>query len=219
MNEYQIQHNLNNFNDLFSVKTAIDTFYDRFMTQTLRQYSENDLVSVCVEHSELNGQNIFIAPFHKKNYSKEMFFNALYEVAQSNKSFLIEGKLKIQVNVTKALHASGRTKAPVTLVEKLNSSRSVIVVNNRDNGCVFHAIVICIEKLCLSKDDPQRWQSIRRDTGNLRTKLAGELAALCSMSLDKEISISDLSEIQPYLSHQIVVIDNKDINNKLYIRP
>jgi len=98
---FTVKHNMSNFENLFEVEAGVDRFYDEFMTRKLNSVDPEAFVSVTIDHEELNGKPIYVPPFQKMNYEKESFFNSLYTVAQSNKSFLLNGEFRIIVNITK----------------------------------------------------------------------------------------------------------------------
>ena len=84
---FEIIHNFGAFTDLFQIENNVDETFGQFMNKQLEKFNENDKVSVNIDHEKLIGKHLFIPPFQKKDFNKECFFNALYEVAQSNSSF------------------------------------------------------------------------------------------------------------------------------------
>ena len=215
---YNVKHNFGSFKHLFQISKEIDNLYHGFMNPHLEKCKDNDKICVDISHPNLV-KDIFISPFRKINYRKSDFFNALYEVAQSNESFLLDGHLKIKVSITEAVegsHKSKYSKAPQTLNEKLKKSRSVILVENEDEGCAFHALSICINKYEL-QNNPKEWQRIRRDTKKARTIHAQNLASKCGLTLNKAVTIDDFPNIQKHIDFQIIIIDSKNYKNKLYV--
>ena len=83
---FQIDHNFGVFSDLFLIENNVDNLYAEFMSKQLEDVNDNDLVSLSIDHENLNGKPIFISPQHKKNFDKHSFFNAIYEISQSNHS-------------------------------------------------------------------------------------------------------------------------------------
>ena len=216
--KFEITHNFGAFSDLFQIEKNIDQMFAQFMNTQLLNFDENDRVSVKINHSQLNGRYLYIPPFKKKNFNEESFFNALYEVAQSNASFLITGEMLLEVNVMKAIVGSGKTaKAPITNEEKLNNARSVVEVKNDDNGCAFYAITIAIKKIEIPKSDVYEWQCIRRNTNKMQEIFAYELAKKCGFDLKKPIGIDDFKKIQTKLNYQLIVVDGKNKYNRLFV--
>jgi len=223
--KFNIKHNFGAFSDLFSIEKSIDNMFNNFMSKQLSNFNDNDLASINIEHENLHGNNLFIPPFKIRDFNPQSFFNAIYEVSQSNKSFLLNGVLSLEVNITKAIRGSGNSseppkkkakiKPPVTKDEIINNSRSVVEIHNLDNGCAFHAIVVCIAKHEISND--YEWQCIRRNTNNLRSIRAKALALKCGYTLEKSIDIYDFSKIQSFINYQIIVIDSANKKNRLYI--
>ena len=217
--KFTINHNFGLFTNLFQIENIIDNMYEKFMNEQLKNFKENDSVSVNINHDNLDGTNIFIHPFFKKDFNKQSFFNAIYEVAQSNSSFLISGDLRLEVNVTTNLSGSGNKKSrvPQTKDQKRTNARSVIEIFNEDNGCCFHALVVAVKKQELLCDEKYEWQCIRRDTGKLRTKFALELAKKCGFDLSKPVTIEDFSLIDGKIGYQIIVVDDNNPANRLFV--
>ena len=218
---YNVNHNLGSFKHLFQISTEIDNLFDSFIRPHLELCKDNDKICVDISHENL-ATDVFISPFRKIKYRKTDFFNALYEVAQSNQTFLLDGQLKIKVSITKAIegsHKSKYSKAPQTMNEKLKKSRSVILIENDDEGCAFHSLAICINKHEL-ENNPRKdyhWQRIRKNIGKARTIFADGLARKCGLTLNKAVTIDDFPNIQKVLDYQIIIIDSKNYKNKLYI--
>jgi hypothetical protein len=218
---FKINHNFGSFSDLFQIESNIDSLYEEFMKKQLENADSDDLVSVSISHSELTGKPLFIPPRRKHTFDKESLFNVLYEVAQSNNSFLMAGTLSLEVNITEKARGSGKhnPKAPITHNDKKNNSRSVILINNKNNGCGFHALVVSKAKYELPPNSYE-WACIRKNTNGAQTSAAKELALKCGLPYDKEVSCDDFPKIQDILTdYQIVVIDGHSKTNRIYIGP
>ena len=217
--KFKIDHNFGHFNNLFQIEKNIDYMYESFMAEQLKNFKDEDSVSVYIKHDNLQGTNIFIHPFEKRNFNKESFFNAIYEVAQSNTSFLLSGYLTLEINVTKNLKGSGdkKSRVPQTKKENQTKSRSIILIENDDNGCCFHALAVAMAKQELSKDAKYDWQCMRRDTNKFRTNFALKLAKKCGFDLNKPVKIDDLKIIERNIGYQVIVIDDKNTSNRLFV--
>jgi hypothetical protein len=218
---FKISHNFGSFSDLFQIESNIDNLYEEFMKKQLENADSDDLVSVSISHSELTGKPLFIPPRRKHTFDKESLFNVLYEVAQSNNSFLLAGSLSLQVNITEKAKGSGKSnpKPPITHEQMKNNSRCVILINNKNNGCGFHALAVCKAKHELAVNSYE-WACIRKNTNSAQTFAAKDLANNCGLPYNKEVSCDDFPKIQAFLfNYQMVVIDGHNKNNRLYIGP
>ena len=219
--KFNITHNFGSFTDLFQIEENVDKMFGDFMEMQLRDFNDDDAVSINIEHSQLKGKNLFIHPFRKRDFNNQCFFNSIYEVSQSNTSFLLTGTLLLEINVTKNISGSGnKKKAPKTREEKINSSRSVIEIHNDDNGCAFYALTVAIKKHEIPKKGKQNvyeWQCIRRNTNNKQEDFAYHLAQICGYDLTRPINIDDFKKIQSHLEYQIIIIDGQNKNNRLFV--
>jgi hypothetical protein len=131
------------------------------------------------------------------------------------------GTLSLEVNITEKARGSGKhnPKAPITHNDKENSSRSVILINNKNNGCGLHALVVSKAKYELLPNSYE-WACIRKNTNGAQTSAAKELALKCGLPYDKEVSCDDFPKIQETLDdYQIVVIDGHSKTNRIHIGP
>jgi hypothetical protein len=216
---FKIIHNFGSFSDLFQIESNIDNFYEEFMKKQLENADAEDPVSVSISHSELTGKPLFIPPKRKHLFDRKSLFNVLYEVAQSNNSFLLAGDLKLEINITEKARGQGKKipKPPITVEQMKNKSRSVILISNKNNGCGFHALVVCKAKHELSKGS-YAWLCMRRDGNNAQTIAARQLARNCGLDYNKEVSSDDFPKIQNFLKdYQIVVIDGHNKSNRIYV--
>ena len=216
--QFFIKHNFGAFTDLFQIEKNIDEMYNSFMKNIIEKYNDNDIISVNIKHENLQ-DNVFVPPFKKRFFDEKSFFNALYEVSQSNSSFLISGKLKFEVNVTRAIRGSGKkgVKAPQTKEEFKTASTSIITIKNEDNGCAFYAIAVAIKKLegCSGPE----WQNLRRNEYKSQEKCAMSLAKNCGFDLKTPITIDDFDKIQQKLPYQLTIIDGTNKFNRLFVGP
>jgi hypothetical protein len=134
------------------------------MLKQLEKAKNGDKISVDILHSELIGKSLFVPPTKKENLNKESLFNTLYEVAQSNNSFLLNGILTLQVNIMERVIGSGKTKLKpsITVDECKKNSRSIIVINNNHKACGFHSIVVSLAKHQMPPKSYE-WLCMRRD--------------------------------------------------------
>ena len=216
---FLVEHNFGAFSDLFLIENNIDELFDDFMQKQLENAAENDVVSLNISHENLNGKPIFVSPQYKRNFNKHSFFNAIFEISQSNETFLFDGKLSIDVNIIKGIQGSGkRMKMPLTGKETNQRKLSVVKIKNNDNGCFFHALAVCKGRLEISDSDKYLWQCMRRDTRKLRTIEAVKLATSCGYDLNTPIAYEDFPKIAENLSEfQLIVIDSNNKTNRIFV--
>ena len=215
---FLVEHNFGAFSDLFLIENNIDELFNEFMQKQLENASENDVISLNISHDNLNGKPIFVSPQYKRNFNKHSFFNAIYEISQSNETFLFNGKLSIDVNIMKQIQGSGKRKMkiPITAEESLQRKSSVITINNNDNGCFFHALAVCKGRYEIS--DKYLWQCMRRDTRKIRTIEAMKLANNCGYNLNTSITCEDFPKIAVSLGEfQLIVIDSNNKTNRIFV--
>ena len=234
---FNFGHNITRYPNLWEIRDEMDRFYVEFVKANTSEFSPNDLISIEIDHENLT-KPIFVPPFRLDNFEHKIqsFFNALYEVSQSNTTFMINGRLRIKLNRTEEILGSAR--APKTIDQIMKRKLSVVTIVNKvagresDNGCAFHALAVCLaalekkNKLSELKDknlltDVKKkkiesdYTSIRRSVTK-RVVVAKRLAVKCKMSLDKAISLDDFDKIQRFLDHQIIVLDSLDVKNVIY---
>jgi hypothetical protein len=101
---------------------------------------------VSISHPELN-KDIFHT-FIKSNLFYESFLNNIYEVSQSNRTFLLDGEFNVTIRIVKSISGSGifskRLNPPETQESSSKRKTCVIVINNKDKSCGYQAIALGI---------------------------------------------------------------------------
>ena len=137
--QFEVNHLLGNLGCLFEAESRIDDLYEVFVDDALKDKNLDDRFSVSISSDSLENP-IFISNKKIREYSKQDLLNALQNVAQSNKSFLLDGKFTIEIMIIEAL--SGQGRAPQTLNDRAQKSRSIITLKNRDHLCGYIAIYL-----------------------------------------------------------------------------
>ena len=232
-------HNMGLFPNLLSIANDIDKFYYNFIRENTRDFDPEDWISVDILHENLTTP-LFIPHFKLKDFSEESsqrLLNTIFEVAQSNNAFLMNGRLRLKLNRVRAIAGSGNN-VPQTIESANRLKRSVIIINNQtlgyesDKGCAFHAIAMCeanAEKIAAQKlspaDDPdgqirrradRKFDQTRLDSGNIRRTRAEQIARVCNRTLNEEVNLNDFDHIQAMLQEQIIVLDSVDKTNILF---
>ena len=219
---FDLSHNIGQFGDLFRIEAHIDNMFAKFMEKFFEKYGDSVKYSVNISHESLQPNSIWISSFWRAQFRNSDLFNALYEVAQSNKSFLLDGKMKIEVITTECPKGNGRVmKNPQTCEETLKRSRGVIVADKEQFGCAFYSLAVCIKKheLVGHRFLKQEWKKVVGNYGKNVTKFARNIAEKCGQNFENGVSLNDFQKIQQFINYRIVVIDHYNNKNFLFVGP
>ncbi|MDI9312027.1 MAG: DNA polymerase [Limnohabitans sp.] len=198
--EYKIEHNLSTIPDLFKVENEIDDAFNNAVNDVIQNANQMDVISIKIFHDELN-QPIYINR-KKKFLKKEDFLNAIYKVSQSDKSFLLDGVIRMDVGITEQIIGKGKlcTKKIMTISEYRNKKKSLIKIKNNDSMCGFIAIAVALQlKICT----PLERKSIIRNTRNAQFMLANQLLSNLNLPLYSELNILNIDKVSEYLSNLV----------------
>ena len=95
---YGIKHNIGACSSALDLEVDVDNFYRQFLDETLSDAQPRDIYSVYINSDTLQ-RPIFLHHSRVESPDYEAFLNALYEVSQSNSSFLTHGEHTLQVNI------------------------------------------------------------------------------------------------------------------------
>lgn len=142
----KVSHNLATIRDIFSVAPAIDNLGDKIIRPHIQGLKTTDVVSVTICHDDLHREHFgdIYMNFKAGRYDKENFGNHIFQVCQSNSSFLLDGVLRVQIAIFKDTSGSGghASNNPRTLEEKLKKMTSIVSVNRDDHMCGYRAFVL-----------------------------------------------------------------------------
>ncbi|XP_074604005.1 uncharacterized protein LOC141857411 [Brevipalpus obovatus] len=210
---FSLQHNLSSFADLTTVSTAIDSFYQNFMSYFLDEAMPTDRVTVSISHHSINPP-IYIN-FLRKDFDREAFSKRLNALAQSSRDLLSDGEINIVVRLVKNIGGQGYAKrkvAPSTANERTVRKKSIIELKNRDNLCGLRAIVL--GKLMVDEYDTfekrkqTSWHTKKRavhENGFFRTK-ALDICRAIGLDPEGSLRVSDLPRVQQHLGQQYRII-------------
>lgn len=216
---YAVTHKVDEVRSLWDIEEAIDNFYASLMEKHLQAAGDQDVITVEVTHSELS-HPIFIPPQRRFNFNKAEFLNSLFQVSQSNATFLLDGKLTLSVTVVKALAGSGKRKAPETCAEFAKRKQSVITINNEDTSCGYRALFLSKYHTDHGNAKPKEWRAIREDLRSVQYEGGMDLATSLDLDFHSPLSIDGIQKAQTKLrgEYQIIVIDSKT-RAQLFIGP
>ena len=225
--QFRIDHNLSNFNNLYSALIGINKLIEELYDPILKQHNLEDIISSNI-YSKSLGYNIFIPPVKIKNFNSEHFINSIDLVIQSNNKFIFDKYLEITIAVTKNISGSG--KAPSSKTNRAQRKTSIVEIKG-NKACAFKAIAVC--KFYIdNKNKPKiskEYIHIKRNVYDLQSKLALDIATQCGLQYNKPVTFNELLCIQNHFkNYQLMVINgnNKkeilfkgttDAKNKIYI--
>jgi len=145
VHRFTIKHNLAMCTSPLDVEMDVDNFYRELLDEALAGASPRDIYSVYI-NSESLIRPIFLHPARVESRDIDAFCNALYEVSQSNSSFLTHGQLEVQVNIVQSVRGGGRTrKASESLDSKrAKMGRSLILIDPTIGFCFLRSLALCI---------------------------------------------------------------------------
>lgn len=211
---FEIKHNLKKFNNLFDLEDAIDDMYEKMMHEELKKFDPDDLYSCYIRNNDLNS-DIFI-PYRKiKNFDKQDFLNNIFEVAQSNKAFLLDGKLEVELSITKTMKGNGKVKPPRTIKDFRKKELSTVIINTEKN-CFWKALVLCIAKY--NKEPKEIWLRLLRDSHLELTYRAKEMCDYLQGKWNHPVTLDMIKEYQDKLSPHwsLNIIDQGNRHNRLF---
>ena len=211
---YKMTHNLGNFHNLYEASDSIDRSFEQIMEPHLAVMKDNDFIAVSIKSEHLVN-DIFIPPIQKINFKKEAFLDTVFDIAQSNSEFLLDGEFIFNIAISKNTSGTG---APETISERSHLKRSVIPITNSDNGSFFRALYLGMLKLT----NPSRniWDLNRKDSRNRQEIGAKKRAKQCEFLYSSPVTRNDLSNIQEKIGDtQIIIVDSMNTSNLIFRGP
>jgi hypothetical protein len=121
--EYNITHNLSEYSNLFDIEYEIDNMLDEIISPLIARAQRNDVVLAYIRHSSLE-KPIFITPQKAGSFEPKSFLDAIFGVSQSNRIFLLDGELALEVSMTKPLENIGVNS--MTTLKELEKRKKVL---------------------------------------------------------------------------------------------
>lgn len=219
--EIQINHNLSGFLSLATVRDDLEENFKEILDKSLEDTSPEDRVAVLIESENLDNQ-IWVSYRKKKDFNIECINNAIEKVAQSQRSFLTDGKITMIVKVLKNISGRGSSKKsknpPQTYEEKNYKKRSVIKIKNNDNSCGYRAVYVAKyyidHQLDISKNE---WKKVSDSRYAIQKSGAEIIAQSAGLSMDIPVDEDGWLKIQESLEdYQIKVIDGTYPSNIIF---
>jgi hypothetical protein len=99
--------------------------FNEIILPLIARAQRNDVMLAYIRHSSLE-KPIFITPQKARSFEPKSFLDAIYRVSQSNRTFLLDGELALEVSVTKPLENMGVN--PMTTLEELEKRKKMLFV-------------------------------------------------------------------------------------------
>ncbi|MDI9312371.1 MAG: DNA polymerase, partial [Limnohabitans sp.] len=137
------------------------------------------------------------------------FLNKLYQISQSNSSFLLNGVLNFELILTEKVSGKGKRKnaAPISVEEYRKKKKCIIKIQNDDNSCGYRAITLA--KFYHENPNKNLRLQVQRNQRNRLTILAQELCETAGIDINTALSVNDLYKIDDVLKplYQLIVIN------------
>ncbi|XP_074596429.1 uncharacterized protein LOC141857628 [Brevipalpus obovatus] len=215
---FRVKHNLASCTSPLDVEADVDNFYRQFLDETLANADPSDIYSIYINSNTLNAP-IFLHPARVHKRDDEAFLNALYEVSQSNSSFLTHGELIIQLNIVKNVRGGGKTfKAPQsTDVSRAKLIRSLVMIDATIGFCFLRSLALCIyHKERYVSDKRKIWFNIKSDNAR-QLQLVKELVTRYNIEEKEMVDLDDLKIIQSLVEdYKITVVDRFNWRNIIF---
>ena len=215
---YLIKHNLATCTSPLDVEIDVDNFYRSFLTESLAGAGPRDIYSVYI-NSESLPRPIFLHHCRVESPDYDALLNVLYEISQSNSSFLTHGELVMQVNIVKSLRGGGKTtKAPVSNDErKKKMTHSLVVIESSVGYCFLRALALCIyHKESYVSAQRKKWLAIR-NSEQKQLELIQLLVDRYGIEKKEIVDLDDIFTIQRMVhDYKLIVIDRNNWRNIIY---
>ena len=206
--DYEITHNLTENTNLFDVEFEIDQMFNEIITPLLQNARENDIITGYIFHNRLQTP-IFVVPqrvLYFKRHHKSKFLESAFNVIQSNKTILLDGRLSIEISITRPVSNIG-VQVMMTAGDKNREKLSVVRINTIDKDCLLRAV--CVARYYKENDVKNKKVRDAIRAQNKQRELARQLAQQCAVTYGKPLNIPDVQKIQSHLSeYQIVLIES-----------
>ena len=147
----------------------------------------HDFVRIVIQNRYLY-EAIKLPFIRRDQLNVDVILAAIMNVLNSNKDFLIDGNLKINL-IHVAMPRGGRSKKAFD--SRLKKSKSIVRVRNHDNMCLARAIVISKAKA----DKDAKYASIR-DSNPMQKRLARALCQAAGVDHTKQCGYDEFAIFQ-----------------------
>lgn len=146
LSTYNVSHNLGDFSNVLAISDVLDQFFESTISDHLSRFTPTDVYSAYLVFGGLN-LPIFLPPRRVGTSNFSDLANCIFKVAQSNSGFLLDGKMSIQLNITRNAKGCGLPpkELPMSFIQATKKkSGSVVIIENCDEMCALRAIAVAI---------------------------------------------------------------------------
>ncbi|XP_074596508.1 uncharacterized protein LOC141851659 [Brevipalpus obovatus] len=215
---FRIKHNLAICTSPLDVEAGVDNFFRAFLDEALINTDPRDIYSIYINSDSLNNP-IFLHHSRVENRDNEAFLNALYEISQSNSTFLTHGELVIQVNIVKNLRGGGKTHRAPESSDSLRAkmTRSLVLIDSSIGFCFLRALALCIyHKEKYSSSGRKTWFSLKSSCSK-QIELVRLLVEKYGIIEKEIVDPDDMKVTQAMISdYKIIVIDRHNWRNIIF---
>ncbi|XP_074604063.1 uncharacterized protein LOC141857463 [Brevipalpus obovatus] len=216
--KYRVKHNLSECTSPLDVEVDVDNFYRQLLDEVLSDCEPRDVYSVYI-NSETLSRPIFIHPSRVESRDNEAFLNALYEISQSNSSFLTHGELSVQVNLVKSIRGGGGShKAPQSSdTKRAKMTHSLVILDSSVGFCFLRALAMCIyRKEKYSSNSRKQWFKLRNENRK-QLELVQTLVDTYNLPRKEIVDLDDVSLIQNLIpKYRIIIVDRFNWRNIIF---
>lgn len=222
--EFKIEHHFENIDTFFENSLSLENVINEAVLNVIDEnVKSNDLISAEIFHEELH-YPIFVPPQFKSEFKSKSILNSLEKVVQSNKKFLLDGSLKMEICITENISGKGinrKLRPPVSIATNSKMKRSVITIKNKDNSCGYRAIFVSKYYIDnMSVLNKKEWQNVRKDVRQTQVKGAINIACNSGLDLSTPIDMVNINNVQSYLNtYQIIIIDGSFHHKPIFKGP
>ena len=232
---FEFKHNLGQYaDDIFIAEEVVDQMVERMITPQLEKAGDNDVILLSILGDNMN--NAFYTKYkNKTEFDPSHFLTTIASFITSGRDEILDsGILHVSLLIQKEITGTGQeatsdrrrmkkgSRAPKTIIKRLNNSLSIITIINDDQYCGYLAIT-------LAWIDHERNGGVmkhisRFDWGNLcrarRCKLKHEMFKLfhsLGVDISEPLNTSKLIELDSKLAkYQIVVVPEMTASQKSF---
>ena len=200
--------------DLIESYERTQTIFEHILKDVTRDMNEKDQVRFVLRSDQLDTP-ISIPFMDVEQLTTERVFSQIERVIQSNRDFRLNDTVTVDIIHVEAPQGSGRSKrTTLNIREYLKKKGSVITINNNDNLCLAHALVVAIARI---EKDP-KYDKIRRSNKNIQLQRAMELHRAANVPFGP-CGLDEVKLFQKHLTNYEITVISGDCNDSIIYPP
>ena len=196
--------------EIKDVHERLHDVFQHILDDTVGNVPSRDQVRMLIHSTQLEYPIAF--PFKPAQaLTTERILSEIQRVVQSNQHFRLNDTVNVNViHVSMPSGGKGSKRTEMNLKKHLEKKKSVVRIQNTDDLCMAHALVVAKAKV---DEDPQ-YKSIVDHRKPMQTRMAQELHANADVPLGP-CGIEEAKQFQAYLTEYQINIVSKEYNNKI----